>query len=255
MNIMSEKDLIDQINNADIPEELENAIIDLMQEAEPMLPKLSMPDKYRIPVMLDILVKEVIDASVDTHWWKVLLEFVTEAAQKQCENFQPVVAAVERLRPLLMQHLGPYDEVSLREITKETVRGICLLSETLTPPKKFFVASNAVSLAQAHFNKHAWFRAIYAGKAAVGFIMLDDNEEEQEYYLWRFMIAEPFHGRGYGRKAIEKLVDYVKTRPGAKELLVSCAQGEGSPEDFYVKLGFSHTGEMEGFEVGLRRVL
>ena len=35
------------------------------------------------------------------------------------------------------------------------------------------------------------------------------------------MIAEPYHGRGYGRQAVDRLVEYVKTRPGARELLVS----------------------------------
>jgi diamine N-acetyltransferase len=62
------------------------------------------------------------------------------------------------------------------------------------------------------------------------------------------MVAEPYHGRGYGRQAIERLVEYVKTRPGAKELLVSYHKGEKSPEGFYLKLGFEPTGEMAGDE-------
>jgi diamine N-acetyltransferase len=69
------------------------------------------------------------------------------------------------------------------------------------------------------------------------------------------MIAEPYHGRGYGRQAIQRLVEYVKTRPGAKELVVSCGQGEGSPEGFYLKQGFVPTGEILEGEIVLRMAL
>ncbi|MBI5029758.1 MAG: GNAT family N-acetyltransferase [Chloroflexi bacterium] len=156
---------------------------------------------------------------------------------------------------MLRERLGPYEHVTLREITADTVFRICLLSDTLTEPKKYFVAPNAISLAQAHFNKYAWFRAIYAGKAPVGFMMIIDDPDTPEYFLWRLMIAEPFHGRGYGRQAIQRLVEYVKTRPNAKELLVSCGQGEGSPEGFYLKQGFVPTGEIVHDEIVLRTVL
>jgi diamine N-acetyltransferase len=114
------------------------------------------------------------------------------------------------------------------------------------------VADNAKSIAQAHFSKHAWFRAIYAGETPVGFIMLYDDPDEPEYFLWRFMVAGPHQGKGYGRKAIDLLLDYVRTRPGAKELLTSCVEREASPEGFYRRLGFERNGQMYGDEVGLR---
>jgi diamine N-acetyltransferase len=147
--------------------------------------------------------------------------------------------------------LGPNAEVTLREITAETVREICKLSDTLTPPKKYMVAPNAISIAQAHFNEHAWFRAIYADETPVGFLMLYDDPGEQEYFLWRLMVAGPHHGNGFGCRAIELLVDYVRTRPGARVLETSCGQGPGSPEGFYRRLGFERNGKMLGDEVGL----
>ena len=147
--------------------------------------------------------------------------------------------------------VGPEAEVSLREITSETVMAICRLSNTLREPRSRFVAPNSVSIAQAHFSKHAWFRAIYADETPVGFVMTSDNPEEQEYFLWRFMIGGPYQGKGFARRAIELLVDHVKTRPGAEELLVSCGQGEGSPEGFYLTTGFKHNGKQYGHEIGL----
>ena len=151
--------------------------------------------------------------------------------------------------------LGPEAEISLRQITAETVVQVCKLSDTLTPPKKYMVAPNAVSIAQAHFNEHAWFRAIYADNTPVGFLMLYDDPQEEEYFLWRLMIAGPHHGKGFGRQAIALLADHVRTRPGATVLETSCGQGPGSPEEFYRKLGFERNGKMFEGEVGLSLTL
>lgn len=151
--------------------------------------------------------------------------------------------------------LGPEAKVSLREISAETVREICNLSDTLTPPRKYMVAPNAVSIAQAYFEPKAWFRAIYADDTPVGFVMLYDDPEEQEYFLWRYMIAGQHHGKGFGRRGIELLSDYVRTRPGATVLETSCGQGPGSPEGFYRKLGFVRNGKVLGHEAGLSLAL
>jgi diamine N-acetyltransferase len=63
--------------------------------------------------------------------------------------------------------------VSLHEITANTVREITNLS--VSPEQQRFVASNAVSLAQALFSPDAWYRAIYADDTPAGFVMLYDE--------------------------------------------------------------------------------
>ncbi len=146
--------------------------------------------------------------------------------------------------------IGSGAQVSLREVTAETVRTICELK--VAPEQEQFVAPNAFSIAQAHFDQFAWFRAIYADETPVGFIMLSDNPEAPEYFLWRLMIAAEYQRMGFGQRAIALLVNYVRSRPGATELLVSYHPGEGSPRDFYRKLGFQDTGMMDGDEVVLR---
>lgn len=141
--------------------------------------------------------------------------------------------------------------VSLREITKETLRPF--LKMNVAEPQKNMVAPNAVSIAQAHFEPYAWFRGIYADETPVGFIMLFDNPDEPSYFLWRLMVAEGFQGLGYGRKAIDHLVEYVKTRPNATELLVSHVKDvPGNPGLFYQKCGFVYTGEEEDNELVMR---
>ena len=66
-------------------------------------------------------------------------------------------------------------KVSLCEVTEKTVHQICDLSDTLSEQQQKMVAPNARSIAQAHFSDKAWFRAVYAGEAPVGFIMLHDR--------------------------------------------------------------------------------
>lgn len=134
--------------------------------------------------------------------------------------------------------------ITFRPITADTVREICALSDTLPEEQHRFVADNALSIAQAHFEPKAWFRAIYAGDEPVGFIMLYDDDEEHEYYLWRLMIAGPHQGKGYGRQAIHRLLDYVRTRPGATALLTSYVPDQNGPGEFYRRLGFKPTGEI-----------
>ena len=140
--------------------------------------------------------------------------------------------------------------VSLREITQATLGPI--LNLKVAPEQEQFVANNAVSIAQAHFSDKAWFRAIYADDTPVGFVMLHDDPEKPEYFLWRLMVAAEHQGKGFGKRAVERLLDYVRTRPGATELLVSYVPGDGCPEPFYRKLGFEPTGRVEGGEVVLR---
>jgi diamine N-acetyltransferase len=140
--------------------------------------------------------------------------------------------------------------LTLREITKETVRQITALK--VAPAQTHFVADNATSIAEAYFEPKAWFRAIYADETPVGFIMLADDPDEPNYYLWRLMIDERYQGHGYGRQAVEQLIAYVRTRPNATHLYVSCVPGEGSPGPFYEGMGFTYTGEEEEGELMMR---
>jgi diamine N-acetyltransferase len=133
-------------------------------------------------------------------------------------------------------------EVSLREVTAGTVRAICRLD--VSEEQKHFVAPNAVSIAQAYFEPKAWFRAIYADDTPVGFLMLYDDPDKPEYFLWRFMIDERYQKMGFGKRSLDLLIEYVRSRPGADELRLSCHPGEDGPEPFYRKYGFTLTGRM-----------
>lgn len=87
--------------------------------------------------------------------------------------------------------------VTLREITKENLDDI--LDSKVTSEQENFVASNAVSIAEAHFYPElAWFRAIYADETLIGFVLLVDDPVQSYYKLWRFMIDTRFQECGFG---------------------------------------------------------
>ena len=103
-------------------------------------------------------------------------------------------------------------------------------------------------------------RAIYADDVPVGFLLLhtgsdyDDGLDCPGVFLWRFMIAGPYQGLGYGRRSLERLCAQLRSQ-GVRELYTSCHVGAASPEGFYRRLGFAPTGAYYGDEVELKLAL
>ena len=143
--------------------------------------------------------------------------------------------------------------VTLREITRETVRTLCDLA--VAPEQRRYVAPVAVSIAEAHFSPdEAWFRAIYAGDEPVGFVMLSVRPHILDFFLWRLMVDARHQGRGYGRATLDLIVEHLRSL-GATELQTTAVPGEHSPQPFYERYGFVPTGVIEEGEVQLRLVL
>src|SRR5215470_11624768 len=87
----------------------------------------------------------------------------------------------------------PDATVMLREVTRDTMRAVCHLQ--VAAEQREYVADNAFSIAQAYFEPKAWFRAIYADETPVGFVMLSDDPDAPEYFLWRLMIDAAQQGK------------------------------------------------------------
>lgn len=140
--------------------------------------------------------------------------------------------------------------VTLKEITRATLRDVCRLDAGDGGKQ---VATNALSTAETSFYGEAWFRAICADETPVGFVMLYDPSlvdapEETEYFLWRLMIDRNHQRRGYGRAAVELLIEHVRGRPGARRLLVSHVEQADALGRFYGSIGFAYTGKVDDGE-------
>ncbi|MEO8103789.1 MAG: GNAT family N-acetyltransferase [Betaproteobacteria bacterium] len=178
---------------------------------------------------------------------------------------------LRRTLPWIAEKLDAYmspvsktSAVTLREITKDSVRTVSLLD--VGPGQEGLVAPNAFSIAQAYFQPEAWFRGIYADDVPVGFVMLEDWSQatgrEAELYegapyvgLWRFMIDHRFQKFGFGAQAMRLVIAHARTRPGANNLLLSFVPKENNPEGFYARFGFVRTGEVDEGEVVMRLAL
>ncbi len=157
-----------------------------------------------------------------------------------------------------MKPVNKQSVVTLREVTKDTVRRVSLLD--VGPGQDGLVAPNAFSIAQAHFHPEAWFRAIYADDEPVGFAMLEDWTQvpdtppqlwrDAPYVgLWRFMVDQRYQQLGFGAKALELLIAHARSRTAAKNMLLSFVPKSNNAEAFYQRFGFERTGEMDGEEV------
>jgi diamine N-acetyltransferase len=148
------------------------------------------------------------------------------------------------------------ETVALREITAENEAVVRALAAVYG--QQLFVVSASESLDEAATSPEArpWYRAIYAGDQAVGFVMLSFDvppghpEYPWRYFLWRLLIEARYQRRGYGRAAMALVIDVVRSSPGATDLFTSVSPGEGGPAPFYLSLGFESTGEwFDGEEV------
>jgi GNAT superfamily N-acetyltransferase len=138
--------------------------------------------------------------------------------------------------------------VTLREISKDNVRAVIRLA--VAPHQWAFVAPNSVSLAQYAVTEKAWTRAIYADETLVGYVLLAvDDDETYRFFLWRFMIDRRYQGMSFGRTAMDVIIAYVRSQPGADGLATSYVPLVGGPGGFYHSLGFVDTGEVEDGEV------
>jgi N-acetyltransferase len=128
------------------------------------------------------------------------------------------------------------------------------------------VATNAVSLAQAAYSANAVPRAIMAGDATVGFIMLydptldpalaaKDEAHTDAIDLWRLMIDFQQQRKGYGEAAIVEAARYAATRPGLTQMRLSYVPKEGNPAPFYQGMGFVETGVLDGSEIVMAQPL
>ncbi|MFC9938412.1 GNAT family N-acetyltransferase [Nocardiopsis alba] len=116
-----------------------------------------------------------------------------------------------------------------------------------------FVAPVDRSLAEAYASRNtAWPRLIMDGDRPVGFVMasFDPDEKDVDFRcaIWRLNVAEGEQGKGYGRFAVEMVLAEARRR-GDKRITVSWVPGEGSPEGFYLGLGFRTTGRVDDGEI------
>ena len=153
--------------------------------------------------------------------------------------------------------------VHLEKVTGKNVWQ--LLKLEVADDQKDFVATNTQSIVEAYTTTaaggHAFPFGIYDGDTPVGFLMIgcgvdEDWENPPEiaknnYSLWRLMIDKNHQGKGYGKKAVELALDYIRTFPcGKAEACYLSYKPENSrAKKLYASFGFRETGDMDEGEL------
>lgn len=128
-----------------------------------------------------------------------------------------------------------------------------------------FVAPNDLSIIEAYIavsgNGHAFPFAIFDDDTPVGFLMIgygvDDSYESPpqiaygSYSIWRFMIDERYQHRGFGRKALQLALDFIRSFPcgEAEYCFLSYEPENVNAKRLYASFGFEENGEMDEDEI------
>ena len=139
-----------------------------------------------------------------------------------------------------------------------------VLKLSVNDEQKDFVASNEVSIVEAYTaitaNGFAFPFGIYDDDILVGFVMVgfdtDDYWEDapaiakENYNLWRLMIDKKYQHKGYGKKAVELALDFIRTFPcGKAEYCWLSYEPENTvAKELYSSFGFIENGDVDGEE-------
>jgi len=126
----------------------------------------------------------------------------------------------------------------LRPITKDNWVNAIFLK--VRDDQKNFVADNAVSLAQLNFLENFYAKGIYLDDVMIGFALYGIDEDDQQYWIYRMMIDEKYQGKGYGKQAIQLIIDDIKSMKEDHHTTISLSY---EPENklakyLYNKMGF-----------------
>lgn len=149
--------------------------------------------------------------------------------------------------------------IELRKIDTDNWEDIIGLS--VRDEQKNFVASNLRSLAEAYAELNddivPILFGIYNGDTAVGFTYINywgDDDEEPYYHMCRLMIDKNHQGKGFGKLAMLKIIEHIKTFPQgpATAMYLGIETENEFGGKFYRSFGFEEVGINEHGEVNLR---
>lgn len=121
-----------------------------------------------------------------------------------------------------------------------------------------FVSHPIRSLAQAYvyYNQCTPF-GIYKDNVMVGYVMVIYDYDEEMYNIWHMMIDEKYQNNGYGTKALELCLEYIKSKPFGKsnDVVLTCSIENNHGIHIYNKLGFKEIDKCEDDEIMMKLVI
>ena len=136
--------------------------------------------------------------------------------------------------------------IQLKEITAENFWDIIDLE--VSEDQNGLVTSNAVSIAQAKVQPECRPLAVYNDDIPVGFVMYCIDRDDGEYWIYRLMIDKRYQSKGYGRAAMNLMLDEIKKDTGRHRVFLGVDPLGIASVKLYESLGFSYNGQIFGKE-------
>ncbi|MEG1256553.1 GNAT family N-acetyltransferase [Clostridium sp.] len=111
-----------------------------------------------------------------------------------------------------------------------------------------FVTSNAVSIAQSKVQPECIPLAIYHDDTIVGFVMYCVDEDDDEYWIYRMMIDKNHQSKGYGKKALKKLLEIMQQDKSHNKVFLGVHKDSEYAVKLYRNCGFEFDGQVFGSE-------
>ena len=142
--------------------------------------------------------------------------------------------------------------VELKAITEDNF--IDAFQLRLAPGQEKYVSHPIRSLAQAYvYRDQCQPFGIYAEEKMVGYVMVIYDYDVPEYDIWHMMIDEAEQGHGYGGEALDRVIEYIRTKPfgDSNRVALTCNKENPIARKLYESKGFSPTGNEDEDEIEL----
>jgi diamine N-acetyltransferase len=142
--------------------------------------------------------------------------------------------------------------IELKAITEDNF--IDAFHLRLAPGQEKYVSHPIRSLAQAYvYRDQCQPFGIYAEGKMVGYVMVIYDYDVPEYDIWHMMIDEAEQGHGYGGEALDRVIEYIRTKPfgDSNRVALTCNKENPVARKLYESKGFSPTGNEDEDEIEL----
>ncbi len=142
--------------------------------------------------------------------------------------------------------------VELRKIAEDNF--IDAFNLRLASGQERFVSHPVRSLAQAYvYRNQCQPFGIYSSGKMVGYVMVIYDWDVPEYDIWHMMIDESVQGHGYGKAALDRVIEYIRTKPfgGSDRVALTCNKDNQAARKLYESRGFTATGVEDEDEIEL----
>ena len=117
-----------------------------------------------------------------------------------------------------------------------------------------YVSHPIRSLAQAYvYRAQCQPFGVFDNEKVIGYVMVIYDYDIPEYDIWHMMIDASLQGNGYGKAALQLVLNYIRQKPfgDSNRVALTCNKNNSNALALYTHMGFELTGTEDEDEVEL----